>query len=247
MSVMRKATNDQRVTGLINQLSEKVKLEYQKSKENGWGSNMENGIATISYNSCRHPSAALAHELLHIDAQIKGYQRIRTGISSVDQTPAFGNFLTCLDNELQHHKFYSQFLLLGFKPEQFYSDSDVETEKFLRQELLKQYSTLIELIPNYFTVIALGGSMNGSIREELKGGFLNIHNGDFKDKLIKIENLVASWSISESYDNVSLMKEIMLIIQKENNLTWFGFSSDDRPPNDGFFVDKIFSVIEKES
>lgn len=241
MSVIDKARNDQRVTILINGLSQQVKIKYKKSKIDSWGSSMENGVATISYCGCRHPSASLAHELLHIDTQLKGYRRIRIGISSVYQTmSSFGNLLTCLDNELPHHKFYSQFLSLGFKPDQFYMDSDIETEKYLRRELSKQYSMLTELIPNYFTVIAPGGSIEESVKKELKNDFLNINEGIYKKQLLKIERLVKSWAASKSYDNIQLMKEIMLTIQKENNLTWFGFNSSDQPPNQGIFVDKEF-------
>lgn len=241
MNVIDKARNDQRVTILINGLSQQLKIKYKKSKIDSWGSSMENGVATISYCGCRHPSASLAHELLHIDTQLKGYKRIRIGISSVYQTmSSFRNLLTCLDNELQHHKFYSQFLSLGFKPDQFYMDSDIETEKYLRRELSKQYSMLTELIPNYFTVIAPGGSIEESVKEELKNDFLNINEGIYKKQLLKIERLVKSWAASKSYDNIQLMKEIMLTIQKENNLTWFGFNSSDQPPNQGIFVDKEF-------
>lgn len=134
MKAIDKARRDPRVSSLLEEVDAKTKLKFSQSKEPGWGSSYADGIYRITYSGCRHPSASLAHELLHVKTQLNGYKRIRIGISSIDQTQSFNRFMECFDNELQHHKFYEEFISLGFEPHQFYMDEDAETESFLSQE-----------------------------------------------------------------------------------------------------------------
>jgi hypothetical protein len=124
MSSIDKARGDPRIQTTLDDIKAKVKLKFQKSSIDEWSSNLEEGRATIGYNSCRHPSAALAHELLHIDTQLRGYRRMRIALSSIDHTHSFKRLMDCLDNELQHHTFCPKFLKMGFAPGQFYCDSE---------------------------------------------------------------------------------------------------------------------------
>lgn len=145
MSVIDKARKDARSQKMLNQLSKKIKLRYHKSKDNGWASDIKNGVAHIYYKRCKNPAAALAHELLHVDTQLRGYIRIRIGFSTHYQTSLFSRFMTCIDNELQHHKFFGKFLVLGFKDQDFYRDSDVYTEGYLKSVATSSSNKLIEI------------------------------------------------------------------------------------------------------
>jgi hypothetical protein len=83
MNAMDKARGDPRVQNVLRELSGKVKIKYAASKHEGWGSNLQNGQATIWWSGCRHPSASLMHELLHIRLQLRGYRRIRVSVSNI--------------------------------------------------------------------------------------------------------------------------------------------------------------------
>jgi hypothetical protein len=244
MKAIDKARKDSRVSSLLEELDAKTKLKFSQSKEPGWGSSYGDGIYRITFSSCRHPSASLAHELLHVKTQLNGYKRIRIGISSIDQTESFNRFMTCLDNELQHHKFYDEFISLGFEPHQFYMDEDTETENHLRQEIDNGYEKLIDSVICLFSIIAPGGAMTSTTIEALKTKLYSVNGGAYKESLQKIEELVASWSRSPSFDAVPTIKWIMLVMAPLQNMTWFGFEATNRPPNQGFFVDMPFEVQE---
>ena len=203
---------------------------------------MDGSIAHIGYSGCKHPSASLAHELLHLDTQLRGYQRIKIFISSIGQTNSFKILMDALDNELQHHKFYNRFISLGFQPDQFYQDSDSDTESHLKEILSSTFDNVIQVIPHYLSVIAPGGSFPQHIKDELKASFLAINGGQFSTQLLKIEEIIYAWESSNIFDATETIREIMLTIQPVNNLTWIGHDSSDRPPEKGFFVGDAFHV-----
>ncbi len=124
MNPKKRALQDKRIAPLFESVRTRVKVRFEKGTGAMWGSNMENGEAVISYVEANHPSSALAHELLHFDTQLKGYKRMRAVASNLTPLEGVRNVLEALDNELQHHRFYSDFLDLGFKPSQFYCDVD---------------------------------------------------------------------------------------------------------------------------
>lgn len=244
MKAIDKARNDQRILSLLDSIGARIKLRFQKSRDDGWSSNLQRGVATIGYTGCRHPSAALAHELLHVDTQLRGYRRIRVGISSIDQTSSFKRLMNCLDNELQHHKFYARFLAMGFPPEQFYRDSDAETEGHLVRSAGGTYAKLIDVLPDFLSAIAPGGDLDEESRSRLRNQFLEVSQGAYSNELRRIEALFAEWAKLETFDAVKTIKKIMLTIQPVQNYTWFGFDGNARPPDPGFFVDAEFTPVE---
>lgn len=242
MKAIDKARRDSRISSLLSDISSNTKLKYTKSKNDGWGCNYSNGAFIISYSGCNHPSAALAHELLHVKTQLNGYKRIRIGISSIDQTESFIRFMTCLDNELQHHKFYNEFIMLGFEPHQFYCDSDIETEAYICGEINNGYKKLIDAVICLFSIIAPGGTMPNTTIDVLKQQLFSVNDGVYKGSLQKIEKAVNNWAQSPSFDAVQTVKNILLSMEQTNNLTWFGFDAADKTPSNGFYVDMPFEV-----
>lgn len=240
LSVIDKARSDKRILTLLSDVSARTKIKYHKTNDGGWGSYMEQNTAHISYSGCKHPSASLAHELLHIDTQLRGYKRIRIFFSSIDQTILIKNLMDALDNELQHHKFYKNFIDLGFAPIQFYQDSDAETEGYLKEILTHSFNSILEVVPQFLTAIAPGGIFSQDARENIKNSFLALNGRQFSSQLIEIERIIVDWASSSSYDAIETIRNILLTIQPDNNLTWIGHNDSDRPPHEGFFVDKPF-------
>jgi hypothetical protein len=105
---------------------------------------------------------------------------------------------------------------------------------------------LIELIPDFLSAIAPGGLLSPEARHRLREAFLRVNDGVFSQQLLKIEELFKAWAVSDCYDAVDTVKNIMLTIKPSENLTWISFHASDRPPGNGFFVDMQFEVKEPE-
>jgi hypothetical protein len=242
MSIVEKAKKHPEIKYLLHEMQEKVKLKFQRSQVKTWGSKMESGIAYIYYQECSNPAASMAHELLHIDTQLRGYRRIRIGGSSYDQTSQFQRFMECMDNELQHHKFYKKYLNMGFPPDALYCENPVDLVTYLEESTKKDAQKLIEIIPDFFTLIAPGGSLAPDVKETFLKRIMLMNHGTYQSQLKEIESLIVAWGESNSYDNLPVIRDIMLVLQPKPNYTWFGFAASDRPPNQGFFVDEAFEV-----
>jgi len=113
---------------------------------------------------------------------------------------------------------------------------------FLFDATGRPFTKPIYVATQFLSVIAPGGYISDKTRSELRGEFLAVNNGQYSEQLNRIEGLIQSWAASATLDLTQTVREIMLTIQPENNHTWIGFSNDDRPPNDGFFADRVFEV-----
>src|SRR5580658_2545515 len=85
MNVINRATTDKRVQPLLSAVRSKVEIVFHRSvPHEPWGSKLEGGKAHILFTDCKYPSAALAHELLHVETQLLGYKKMRVISSSMD-------------------------------------------------------------------------------------------------------------------------------------------------------------------
>ncbi|WP_293779582.1 hypothetical protein [uncultured Oxalicibacterium sp.] len=242
MSVIDKARSDSRLASLLQSVQQKTKLKFEKSKSSDWLSSVEDERAVIEYAGCRHPSAALAQELLHVDLQLAGYRRIRLGISSVFDQEAMPTFINVLDHELQRHKIYQRFLALGFTPEQFYRDADKDTFPYLNQVLMTEPDTIARIIPPFLMLLAPGGTLSLEAYQDLYDRFLRINNGQYAKQLLVIEQLMQNWAATPTLDQTHTVRKIMLTIEPKGNFSWFGFKDETGFPDNGFFIDEAFSV-----
>lgn len=241
MSVIDKARSDPRIAALLNSVQQKVKLRFEKSGSRDWLSSLDHDRAVIEYTGCRHPSAALAQELLLLDLQLSGYRRIRLGISSVFDQDAMPGFISVLDHELQRHKIYERFLALGFTPDQFYRDTDKDTFPYLNQVLATEPDTLARIIPPFLMLLAPGGTLSLETFQDLYDRFLRI-NKTWVKQLLTLEQLLKDWAVADTLDQTRTVRQLMLTIEPKGNFSWFGFKDETGFPDNGFFVDEAFSV-----
>jgi len=82
-------------------------------------------------------------------------------------------------------------------------------------------------------------------RTEIKEKLFSIENGTYSVKLKSIEKIVKKWSQDKNYDVSIPIKKILLEIEPDNNLTWFGYRSGDCFPKEGFFVDQSFEIMDE--
>jgi hypothetical protein len=249
MNVLDKARTDKRVQAVLTDVSNQSKLKFSQSiDDDGWGSNVEDDKATIFWAGCRHPSASLMHELLHVQLQLNGYKRIRISISNIADAETSKRLMDCIDNEVQHHKIYAAFLGAGFKPEQFYRDSDSGVEAFLEREIDGGLSSTAAVSIVFFTLIAPGGGLSDVAKARLRARFDALDSGKHGAAFRGIESAIADWIASPNADATQYIKRILLAIQPADNLTWYGFSATDHPKNgSGIFADHVFSVGEPKS
>jgi hypothetical protein len=239
------AKKDKRVLPLIAEVQQTHKISYHRSKNGSWGCEVVGKTAHISYQKTKNPGGALVHELLHVIVQRNGYRRPKVWFSTIDQTARFNRLMSCLDNELQHHKMYRQFVTLGFASNEFYGDDDIETPRHLDEALGRPVVDLLDILPDYFTLIAPGGALTQQERQEFEQRFMKLGGGQFRAQFKAIGSAVDRWVQSATYDAQPTLRAIFLQLQNPC-YTWLGYTDTERPP-DGFFVDKIFEVDETAS
>ncbi|GGI20526.1 MAG: hypothetical protein REI95_08915 [Oxalicibacterium faecigallinarum] len=241
MSVIDKARSDSRLASLLKDIQQQRKLRFEKSNSSDWLSSLDDERAVIEYAGCRHPSAALAQELLLLDLQLRGYRPIRLGISSSFDQDAMPTFINVLNHELQRHKIYDRFIALGFTPEQFYRDADKDTSPYLNQVLMTEPDTITRIIPPFMMLLAPGGTLSLNAFQDFYDRFLRI-NPKWTKQLLTIEQLFKDWAVAETVDQTETVRKIMLTIEPKGNFSWFGFKDEHGFPDNGFFVDEAFSV-----
>ena len=245
--ILDKANADPRISDLLANIQAQIPIDYEWSDVALWGAHIQNGRAIITVTRTGHPSAALAHELLHIDLQLKGYRRPRGFLSDIVDLPTFQLLMTCLDNELQHQRMFAPFSAMNFRSKQFYADSDVNTERFIWSELAKAQGR-IERAIHFFTLIAPGGAISEGGRNQLRQKFRTVDDGVHESTWVVIEAIVARWKNDPSFDVTSYLKEILQTLAPTTitkpHRSWFTFQPATEKglafPDPGEFVEGRF-------
>ncbi|MFC7299393.1 hypothetical protein [Herminiimonas aquatilis] len=242
MSIIDKARSDRRIAALSTRVQQQLKIKFKKSDERGWHSTVNGDAAVIEYTACRHPSAALARELLQLEMQLSGYRRIKLGISSVIENDVMPNFISVLDTELQRQKLIPKFIELGFQQEQFYRDFDKNTHAYLNHVLTGPPEKFADVVPLFVMLMSVADALAVDAYQEIYEKFLLLNKGTYAKQLLTIEQLLNDWGKTTSMDQTDTVKKIMLMIEPKANFSWFGFTDESGFPDQGFFVDEVFSV-----
>ncbi|MBC8774710.1 hypothetical protein [Stenotrophomonas maltophilia] len=247
--ILNKALGDPRTSDLLDHIRRQIPINYEWNDDAFWGAHFENGGAVITVAQTGYPSAALVHELLHIDLQLKGYRRPSGFLSDIVDLATFKRLMTCLDNELQHQRMFAPFCSMNFRSNQFYADSDVGTHRFLLNELAKAQGR-IERAIHFFTLIAPGGAMSESGRNQLRQKFRTVDGGLHEPVWIAIEAIVERWKNDTSFDVTPYLKEILLTLAPTTitkpHRSWITFdpATDGKLafPGAGEFVEGDFTL-----
>jgi hypothetical protein len=226
---------------LFDRVNKIYPVDIIATSDTTWGSNLKDGKTVISYCDTKYPEECFTHELLHIDTQIKGYKRLRFGFSAFDTSDYFKELMSAIDNELQHHKMFPDFLKMGYNKEQFYIDSDTETEKYLQSYLTKKTIEFRPTFLRYLTLIAPGGCLDDNTKQELKENFKSLNGNSYRAYFDHIDKQFEDWTAVNSYNAEAYLKEMFVTISG-GELTWFGYGKAEEFPNNGFYVDKVFQL-----
>lgn len=249
MNIPQIIEKNKKLKTLFEEVSSEYLVQFKKGTGDTWGSHIEKkkkkNRAIVSWVNTKEPEAAIAHELLHFKTQIKGYKRIRLGLSLDNEILKGENgFLKiicdAIDNEIQHHKMYNEYMSLGLKPEAFFTDSDIGTEARIKEYLKEENSDFVFLFVQYLTLIAPGGHISKENKELLKKEFRNQANGQFKDKFDQIDKIINMYINDDNYDAEKYIIDLINLL--EAGRIWIGYGDGSEFPKNGFFVGTSFDL-----
>jgi hypothetical protein len=216
-------------------------ITYGDSDDDSW-SNDTTRAGIILTTEDEHLDSCLAHELLHLWLQSKGYRRIRVGVSSFDETGWLGQFITALDNELQHHRMFPRYVEMGLDPQHFYASSDQNTVNWLEAVLANPARDIKSIVLGYLTCIAPGGQMMADQVAEFNQRFHEDKAGEYHARLAAIDEAFGQWRAAWHTLNAEpFIRQIMLALENPTT-TWFGYGTPAGFPENGFFVGAPFEM-----
>jgi hypothetical protein len=226
---------------LYEEVRSHTPIVFIPSNDIHWGSKTQNGQTTIYHAAADYPEACLAHELLHAKVKCNGYKQYTVFICGTSKKDTLAYLLETLDNELQHHKFYREFLDLGFEASQLYADSDKDVWTELRSAIAKRSQTdpLEAFLTSYVTIIAPGGVENKSQRREAERRLRKRSPPGQWERIISIGNAITRFGDNTSLDAGPTVAEILKTLGGYEP-TWIGWS--EQFPGSGLFVGKPFTV-----
>lgn len=234
-----------RIAALAGTVRSQLKIRYVPT-ESGWAAAIKGRSVEIGYSESPYPVSCLAHELLHARLQLNGYRRIKVYFTGHGSHTNFKRFADALDNELQHHRMFPDYLALGLPPEQFYDHQEIGVASELRHRVFSSAPRdLLSMIPDFLTVLAPGGELTPASRSELLGEFMRWAGPQNQAALLEVGAALDAWGKLPPAE-LNAEATVGRICRTMHNpcLMWFGYSEGDRPPDKGFFAGPSFSVAE---
>jgi hypothetical protein len=233
------------VKALYDEVSAITSITFTESCDGvGWTSITQDGQTCIGISPTHSPASALAHELLHAKLKLAGYRQHSVFVSKPEHGALLKSHLEDLDNELQHHKMFEQYIALGLPGKNFYRDNDTNTFKKIRRELgrSKRIDPFDRFLPLFLSVIAQGGAGTEIERDQLRRYFearCSVHgwNG-----LLKVEDAFADWRTSPTLDPSDTIKRVLSLSDLVDR-AWIGTNRSEFPTS-GSFIGKPFSAEE---
>jgi len=222
-------------------IKNKFCIKVIHSHKGTWTFHLKGSLIVIGVKQSKYPISCFTHELLHAEIQIRGYKKLKYGKSSLFPNADLVTIMDALDQELQHHKMFQRFIELGFPSNEFYHDNDIEVLSKLDKFLKNGHHDLLSVLLRYFTVIAPGGAIESERLDFYKEQLKTINNNAFRERLNVIDEIFIQWTKSESLDAESYIKNYFNNIGRPSK-TWFGYGTPNEFPNNGFFVDEVFSL-----
>ena len=234
---------------LVTKIEAQYKISPKHSDDNSWATDLRKDLKKVYlwYCTTDHQEASYAHELLHIDMQMSGYNRIRLALAMDPVIQAqLPTLIRCMDNEFQHYKMYEKFRVLGFPGEHFYCDKDAASYATLMGKTKIPGETIISLAINFLSSIAPGGTMTDVQRTTLKQAFYDYEQGRYLAKLQVIEDIIERWKKDASFNAESYFIEFFKNLDIDE--TWVSYEKFDEKdilrffPKVGFFVGQPFTI-----
>lgn len=197
------AGEDSRLKSIIAEVEQKYELAITIGAGSEWASGFVNGKAVIWMADTTRPMASFAHEILHLRLSARGYKHI-LGCANPDKsvTAIVADLLVALDNELQHHRIFPEFLSAGFDGDEFYADDDdtdwVDIETSVRTLTGDETPSIV--LFSYLSLIAPGGGWPEGRREEIIDLLRARIAPATWSKLLMVKTAIEAWSLEDHMD-----------------------------------------------
>src|ERR1700733_7782308 len=217
-------------------------LGAKRSDGELWGSTTTDGNTVIEVVvPSKYPEAALAHELLHARIKNRGYKQYCVVVGMIEKRHYLKPLLPMLDNELQHNKFFPDFLRLGFAPDHMYGDSDADWPPDLQKSIsvLSPAPPLQSFLFVYMTLIAPGGFGTAEDKKRLEDELQKRCAPGCWKRLRAIKAAIADYRDSVSLDAQTVIARILQELGGYEAV-WIGYSKNF--PASGFFIGEPFTM-----
>ncbi len=226
-------------------------VENQDWRASAWGSSIEGDTAIIKYCPTDFPQACFAHELLHIDAQTKGFREVSSGTSLNKETQQFlPTIIKYLNITFQHHKIAKPFLLMGYPSEQFYDAEEYPMVDHLLNELEKEGHSRLYLILLYLDFIAPLTGITEDQKQALQIAFGKYSGGKFKQTFFRIDEIIQHWINDDGYIAEAYFIDFLSTAGIKD--TWLSYEKnaldniEHHFPKSGFFIGNSFTTLDIE-
>lgn len=225
---------------LYEYVKQATNLNVQLRQEELSISTTENGLTVIVLAEHDNIDAALAHELLHAKLKILGYRQYCSAYAK-EGRERLNRILPMLDNELQHHRFFAEFVSLGFRPEEMYGESEGDWEVAVN-ELIDGTMGMLSIdqaLSPYITLIAPGGFGSEGERRRVIDRLRDRCDVGVYKKLREIRAAISEFRDGSSLDAGLTIARILRILGGFSQ-AWVGYSA--RFPGDGIYVRDRFDL-----
>jgi hypothetical protein len=236
------------VKALYDEISAITAITFTESYDGvGWTSMTQSGQTHIGISHTNTPASALAHELLHAKLKLAGYRQISLFVSKPEHRLTLKSHLEILDNELQHHKMFDQYVALGLPGKNFYHDNDTNTFKKIRRVLGRssRADPFDLFLPLFLSVIGPGGAGTDTERQQLRRYFETRCSSSVWNNLIRVEAAIAEWRTSSDLDPSETIKRILSSSDLVDR-AWIGTNRSEFPTS-GLFVGMPFSAEDAQA
>lgn len=241
------AEADDRLKPILIEVETSYKLGIALAAGVKWESSVKGKDAVIRMADTNRPFAAFAHELLHLQLSARGYRHILgNGTHDLQQRLLVHDLLIALDNELQHHRMFADFVGAGFDGSEFYNDSDDASWS----EVEAQINALTETSPastalfSYLTLIAPGGGWPDRTRETLLDLLRRKVSSEVWGKLVAIKATIEAWRKQKDLDPINTITAIFETLGDLDG-TWIGEHMSDYPK--GAFIPRSLTQEQFEN
>ncbi|MCJ9673044.1 MULTISPECIES: hypothetical protein [unclassified Neorhizobium] len=208
----REAKTDPRLKPIIEEVEKAYKVRIAVTSDPEWASAPDKKTAEIEVSDTLRPLPSFAHEYLHLRLSARGYRHILASINfNLSKNAAIGRLLSALDNELQHHRMFDDFVKAGFDGVDFYAESDGGAHIAVKKQIeaLTFQSDPADALPSFLSVIAPGGRWPDDEREALRQLIEKTCPAATWSKLLKIEGIIDRWKQQDGLNPLNTIAEIL--------------------------------------
>ncbi|MCB9235277.1 MAG: hypothetical protein H6581_26720 [Bacteroidia bacterium] len=181
---------------LYTEVAAQVEIELRKDTTKGWSSTIKNGTAIITYQYSDSPDVLFALELLRIKYELKGL----VPPEYIDNENV-AEILPGVFRLLCEHKYYGEFIEMGFSDEEFHDDFDLSKAQKLAQKSINGLKKISANDVNPFPILLFPFLMLSLTRDKTSARYMSElkslgHAQFFKD----MDQVLKDWRDSDTLD-----------------------------------------------